>query len=275
MASRSITRRAWCARIRSARACSTPAPSSARSCRSTTAGAWQPLQQNLPATPVTDIKVHRNDLVISTMGRRPVDHGRRHAAAAAGGDVRAGGADHDGRPRAAARAACRRWPSARRRDRGGGCPRRCPAAYLFQPQDAVRNRYVPTPPSAAEPEYLDPRAAFRSLLRQRAHRRDARGERRQGRDHSVVRRRRRRAAPAPGRRCAGRSAASAARRPSRRAPACSASRGTCAIPGPWAANAPSGGAGGPMAAPGSYSVTLTAGGQSPDAHVRAHSSIRG
>ncbi len=30
---------------------------------------WQPLQQNLPTTPVTDIKVHRNDLVISTMGR--------------------------------------------------------------------------------------------------------------------------------------------------------------------------------------------------------------
>jgi hypothetical protein len=30
---------------------------------------WQPLQQNLPVTPVTDIKVHRNDLVISTMGR--------------------------------------------------------------------------------------------------------------------------------------------------------------------------------------------------------------
>ena len=30
---------------------------------------WQPLQQNLPVTPITDIKVHRNDLVISTMGR--------------------------------------------------------------------------------------------------------------------------------------------------------------------------------------------------------------
>ena len=30
---------------------------------------WQPLQQNLPATPVTDIKVHQDDLVISTMGR--------------------------------------------------------------------------------------------------------------------------------------------------------------------------------------------------------------
>ena len=30
---------------------------------------WQTLAQNLPATPVTDIRVHRNDLVISTMGR--------------------------------------------------------------------------------------------------------------------------------------------------------------------------------------------------------------
>jgi photosystem II stability/assembly factor-like uncharacterized protein len=32
-------------------------------------GHWQTLQQNLPATPVTDIRVHRGDLVISTMGR--------------------------------------------------------------------------------------------------------------------------------------------------------------------------------------------------------------
>jgi photosystem II stability/assembly factor-like uncharacterized protein len=30
---------------------------------------WQSLQQNLPATPVTDVRVHRGDLVISTMGR--------------------------------------------------------------------------------------------------------------------------------------------------------------------------------------------------------------
>lgn len=30
---------------------------------------WQSLQQNLPATPVTDIRVHRDDLVVSTMGR--------------------------------------------------------------------------------------------------------------------------------------------------------------------------------------------------------------
>ncbi len=30
---------------------------------------WQSLQQNLPATPVTDIRVHHKDLVIATMGR--------------------------------------------------------------------------------------------------------------------------------------------------------------------------------------------------------------
>ena len=30
---------------------------------------WLPLQQNLPATPVTDLRVQRGDLVISTMGR--------------------------------------------------------------------------------------------------------------------------------------------------------------------------------------------------------------
>ena len=30
---------------------------------------WQTFQQNLPVTPVTDIRVHQNDLVLSTMGR--------------------------------------------------------------------------------------------------------------------------------------------------------------------------------------------------------------
>jgi photosystem II stability/assembly factor-like uncharacterized protein len=30
---------------------------------------WKPFQQNLPVTPITDIKLHRNDLVMSTMGR--------------------------------------------------------------------------------------------------------------------------------------------------------------------------------------------------------------
>jgi len=30
---------------------------------------WQPLQQNLPTTPITDLKVHRSDLVVATQGR--------------------------------------------------------------------------------------------------------------------------------------------------------------------------------------------------------------
>jgi photosystem II stability/assembly factor-like uncharacterized protein len=30
---------------------------------------WKPFQQNLPITPVTDLKIHRGDLVLSTMGR--------------------------------------------------------------------------------------------------------------------------------------------------------------------------------------------------------------
>ena len=30
---------------------------------------WESFQQNLPITPITDIKIHRNDVVLSTMGR--------------------------------------------------------------------------------------------------------------------------------------------------------------------------------------------------------------
>jgi len=30
---------------------------------------WKPFQQNLPVTPINDIKVHRKDLVLATMGR--------------------------------------------------------------------------------------------------------------------------------------------------------------------------------------------------------------
>ena len=30
---------------------------------------WQPFQQNLPRTPITDLEVHRNDLVVATQGR--------------------------------------------------------------------------------------------------------------------------------------------------------------------------------------------------------------
>ena len=47
---------------------------------------WQPLQQNLPATPVTDLKVHHGDLLASTMGAVVLDHGQRRAAASDRGE---------------------------------------------------------------------------------------------------------------------------------------------------------------------------------------------
>ena len=31
--------------------------------------AWQPLQLNLPVVPITDLRVHHDDLVVSTQGR--------------------------------------------------------------------------------------------------------------------------------------------------------------------------------------------------------------
>jgi len=86
---------------------------------------WQPFQQNLPATPVTDIKVVGSDLAIATMGRSfwvmdDVAPLRELSAQIAG------------KPR-----------------------------HLFQPRDAYRMRYAvggfgPRPP--AEPEYLEPGA---------------------------------------------------------------------------------------------------------------------
>jgi photosystem II stability/assembly factor-like uncharacterized protein len=90
---------------------------------------WQTLQQNLPVTPVTDIKVHRKDLVISTMGRSfwimdnitPLEQlAQAQSAARANAE-----------PRFDATA----------------------QAYLFQPREAYRMRYAPSPPSVTAPEY--------------------------------------------------------------------------------------------------------------------------
>ncbi|MFN7947433.1 MAG: hypothetical protein U0Z53_18940 [Blastocatellia bacterium] len=90
---------------------------------------WQTLQQNLPVTPVTDIKVHRRDLVISTMGRSfwimdNITPLQQLAAAQSAARTNA-------EPRFDATA----------------------QAYLFQPREAYRMHYVPSPPSATAPEY--------------------------------------------------------------------------------------------------------------------------
>ncbi|NIN71950.1 MAG: hypothetical protein GTO46_08505 [Gemmatimonadetes bacterium] len=78
---------------------------------------WQPFQQNLPVTPVTDIKVYRQDLVLSTMGR-------------------SFWILHDITP---LRELDRRVASAE--------------AHLFQPRDAYRMRYSSGGRGAAAPEY--------------------------------------------------------------------------------------------------------------------------
>ena len=123
-------------------------------------GHWQTLQQNLPATAVTDIKVVDNGLVISTMGRGfwimddigPLrqlalslrGHGTasHHAAAATGRDdirlaVQTAGAAAPARPRR---------------------PRLTPfdpsaPAFLFTPVPAWRMRYVPVVGEPGWPTY--------------------------------------------------------------------------------------------------------------------------
>jgi photosystem II stability/assembly factor-like uncharacterized protein len=84
---------------------------------------WQSLQQNLPGTPVTDIRVHHNDLVLSTMGRAfwimdnitPLQQlARRHEAIVTS------------------------------------------PAYLFEPRPAYRMRYAASAGNPGEPEFPPP-----------------------------------------------------------------------------------------------------------------------
>ncbi|MEI6670136.1 MAG: hypothetical protein WCP29_18465 [Acidobacteriota bacterium] len=86
-------------------------------------GHWQTFQMNLPSTPVTDIKVHHKDLVLSTMGRglwimdnvTPLHQlAGRHKAIMTS------------------------------------------EAYLFQPRDAYRMRYPASGGRADQPEYPPP-----------------------------------------------------------------------------------------------------------------------
>ncbi len=111
---------------------------------------WQPLQQNLPATPVTDIKVHRNDLVISTMGRSlwimdnvtPL----QQIAGLIGGNPQSTVQDPAGHggPSDQSAAATAPAPAAR-----GAMP----AVHLFQPRDAIRYRSGASQGGNGDPEY--------------------------------------------------------------------------------------------------------------------------
>ena len=70
---------------------------------------WQTLQQNLPATPVTDFKVHHGDLARVDDGAVVLDHGRRRAAAADCGERDETDADAADRRRGRAGRAGARW----------------------------------------------------------------------------------------------------------------------------------------------------------------------
>jgi hypothetical protein len=176
-----------------------------------------------------------------------------YAPASATSTTPAGGSATRGVPAMAQRPAAAAGASA--------MPTSLPAVHLFQPQDAIRYRYVPTPPSAAEPEYPVPGPHFDLYFASAPT--DATLEVKDAGGRLI-----RRFATAPPR---SGGAAQEMRGPFRRLGGSAAIQGRAGMqrftwdmryPGPWAANAPDGGAGGPIAAPGKYSVTLTAGGQS-------------
>ena len=195
-------------------------------------GRWQPLQQNLPATPITDIRVHRGDLVISTMGRSfwIMD------------DI-----------------APLRQIAARVQDATGLLS--LPAAHLFTPRDAVRYRHAATSGDSMAPEYpaagahfdlhfasMPPDGATLTVS-------DASG--------TVIRT----LSLAPARPGEATQEMRGPVRPTGARATIAPRAGMQRViwdlrhAGPWTAAAPAGGPGGPLAAPGRYTATLSAGGQ--------------
>ncbi|HEX6750559.1 MAG TPA: hypothetical protein VF092_24935 [Longimicrobium sp.] len=184
---------------------------------------WQPFQQNLPRTPVTDIKVHRQDLVLSTQGRGfwiMDDLAPLHQLADSVARARA----FLFRPRDAVRA---RWSG------GFGGPESGiarPDAPQYPPAGALIDYHLASPPAA--PVWIRIRDAQGRLVRELSS------------DTS------RRAAASPER--AGTAPIPAAVGMNRIA-------WDLAWPGPWDAGRANG-RGGPAIVPGSYTVEMTVGG---------------
>ena len=208
---------------------------------------WQALQQNLAATPITDIKVHRNDLVISTMGRSawimdnitPLQELARLATASpsTGGSFGFSALEEE--------------------------QAKLPAVALFQPRETIRYRSSTAPFSNVDPEYPFQGAQFDVYFA------TAPGAETKLEvvDTGGASLRTWNVAPP-------KSAGAPAQE--MRGPFSRGAQGSTIIraeagmqritwdlryPGPWTAQAPAGGPGGPMVPPGKYSVRLTAGGQ--------------
>jgi photosystem II stability/assembly factor-like uncharacterized protein len=209
---------------------------------------WQTLQQNLPTTPITDIKVHRNDLVISTMGRSAwiMDNVTplQELARIANGAPTATGAS---------------FGFSALEDEQTALP----AVALFQPREAIRYRSSTAPYSNVDPEYPFQGAQF-DLYFARAPGAETKLE---VLDAGGAALRTWNVAPPK----SATAPAQDMRGPFSRGPQSSTSiRAEAGMqritwdlryPGPWTAQNPAGGAGGPMVPPGKYSVRLTAGGQ--------------
>jgi photosystem II stability/assembly factor-like uncharacterized protein len=237
---------------------------------------WQPLQQNLPVTPITDIKVHRNDLVISTMGRSAwimdnvtplqqlaaIASGTRPAptAQASASSAPSGLALSMVQPRVSLaslfdQAAAPAAPPAT----AGALP----ATLIFAPREAIRLRNSAAPASPDEPEYPGTSAQIDVYFQSapaadtKVEITDARGQ--VLRAFTVL--------PAGGAPAGGQEMRGPFRRGAGSSPGLKPEAGMQRLtwdlrfPGPWAPNAPEGGPGGPLVPPGKYTVKLTAGGQ--------------
>jgi len=218
---------------------------------------WQPLQMNLPVTPVTDIRVHRNDLVISTMGRSAwiMDNVTPLQQLAAIAQGTAKPATAPGGPSAVASLDLS-WASA---DQAAGA---MPSTMLFAPREAIRVRNSTAPASGNEPEYPAAMAQL-DLYFQNAPPADAKVEITDARGQvikawSVL---------PPGARSSGGEPRGFFRRGGVSSPGILPEAGMQRLswdmryPGPWSPNAPEGGPGGPMVPPGRYTIKFTAGGQ--------------
>ena len=131
---------------------------------------WQSLQQNLPATPVTDIRVHRKDLVISTMGRSfwimdDVSPLQQMALGLSRSGPVSAGRSIEGRGDQAVATA----PDT------GEFTQAAPM-FLFRPRPAYRMRYEPSSGDWARAEYPRAGATHRLLLRDRAEREGVAGD---------------------------------------------------------------------------------------------------
>ena len=221
---------------------------------------WQSLQQNLPRTPVTDIRVHRNDLVISTMGRSlwimdDITPLQQLASLATGASSNDRQADGSGRALSSVPAASapNRAVALDATAQAGAGRGSLPAVHLFQPRDAIRYRYAPSAGGNGEPEYPPP-AAYIDVYFQAAPPSeakldilDAKGQ--VVRSFGVAATKA--AAPAQGMRGFGRGGSGS----TSLRPEAGMQRFAWDMRYPGVGNGP----GGPMAPPGKYAVRLTAG----------------